>query len=180
MITVKDICFSYENKTVFDRFSLTLPGSGVIALMGESGSGKTTLLKLLAGLLKPQEGSINGMEGKKTAFLFQEDRLLPWRSVLRNAALGSDTQRAEKYLRMMEIENVSAMPEELSGGMQRRVSLARALAFEGDVLIMDEPFKGLDKELRERVIQRISAPLVIMSTHDITEAERMGARIISL
>jgi len=182
MIELSRVCAGYGDRTVFKDLNLSLPSSGRIALMGESGRGKTTLLRLLGGLMKPQSGTISGLEKKKTAFLFQEDRLLPWRSALENAALGGSREKAAHWLKQLEIENMNARPSALSGGMQRRVALARALAFEGDVLLMDEPFKGLDEELRSRVIGLIrdSAPLIIFTTHDEEEANEMKAEIIRL
>ena len=182
MITLSHIDAGYDGKSVFNDFSLTFPSSGRVALMGESGSGKTTLLRLLAGLIKPENGTITGIENQKITFLFQEDRLLPWRSALENAALGSSKEKAAQWLKKLEIEDPSLLPSALSGGMQRRVALARALAFEGSILLMDEPFKGLDEELRSRVINlvRDAAPLIIFTTHDEQEAVEMGASVIRL
>lgn len=182
MITLSRVNAGYDGKTVFKDFDLSLPDTGRIALMGESGRGKTTLLRLLAGLTYPQSGKISGLEHKKISFLFQEDRLLPWRTVLENAALGSSKEKAAFWLKKLEIEDTSVLPSVLSGGMQRRTALARALAFEGDVLLMDEPFKGLDEELRSRVIRlvRDACPLIIFTTHDEQEAKEMDALIIRL
>ena len=96
--------------------------------------------------------------------------------------LASDETKARRWLKQMEIENAALYPKEMSGGMQRRVALARAMAYEGDILILDEPFKGLDEALRQRIAARIRdiAPLTLLSVHDKAEAEMMGARIIQL
>ena len=150
--------------------------------MGPSGSGKTTFLRLLMGTLKPFSGSVSVEPEQKKTFLFQEDRLLSWETALRNVALSSDEAQARKWLKRLEITDVNQYPGELSGGMRRRVAIARALAFGGDMLLMDEPFKGLDEALKDRVsdVIRDSAQLIVMSTHDVKEAERMHAQILDL
>ena len=172
----------YPGKIIFQDVSFSLPDTGAIALMGPSGVGKTTLLRLIGGLLQPISGKIEGIRGKKVSFLFQEDRLLPWATAEKNVALSSDAEKAKYWLSQMEIENPSLYPQEMSGGMQRRAALARALAFGGDILILDEPFKGLDEALRERIAARIrdQFPLTILSIHDPREAELMGAEIFRL
>ena len=182
MIRLSHVCAKYPDKTVFDDLSLTLPDTGAVALMAPSGFGKTTLLRVLAGLKSIDAGEISGLENKKISFLFQEDRLLPWVSAQKNVELVSDADTAKRWLSQMEIPDGSQLPREMSGGMQRRVALARAMAFGGDVLLLDEPFKGLDEALRERIAGRIKDmfPLTILSVHDAQEAELMGARIIRL
>ena len=122
------------------------------------------------------------MENKKLSFLFQEDRLLPWVSAQKNVELVSDPEKAKHWLSQMEIQDGSQLPREMSGGMQRRLALARAMAFGGDVLLLDEPFKGLDEALRARIVGRIKGkfPLILLSVHDAQEAELMGAKIVRL
>ena len=180
MIRFQDVSFSYPGKPVFTHMSLTLPDRGAAALMAPSGYGKTTLLRLLAGLEAPDGGTVTGAEGKKISFLFQEDRLLPWLTALENAALVSDEKRAAEWLRKMEIEDGNAYPREMSGGMQRRCALARAMAYGGEILLLDEPFKGLDEALRGRIAGRIRDvfPLTVLAVHDPEEARLMGAEII--
>ena len=172
----------YPGKIVFQDLCLQLPDTGAVALMGPSGFGKTTLLRLIGGLLRPESGEIAGIQGKKISFLFQEDRLLPWLTALKNVEIVSDEKKAKYWLSQMEIEEMEKYPREMSGGMQRRVALARAMAFEGDILLLDEPFKGLDEELRRRIAERIRhrAGLIILSIHDRVEAELMGAEIWNL
>ena len=182
MIVLNRVSAGYPEKSVLVNLSITFPDTGAIALMAPSGYGKTTLLRVLAGLKKPDAGKITGLENKKISFLFQEDRLLPWFSAEKNVALVSSPEKAEFWLNRMEIADGSQMPREMSGGMQRRVALARAMAFGGDVLLLDEPFKGLDEALRERIAGRIKDvfPLTLLSVHDEQEAELLSAKIIRL
>lgn len=181
MILFENVTAGYEGHTIFQNMNLQFPDYPCIALMGPSGFGKTTLLRLLAGLMAPESGKITGNEGK-ISFLFQEDRLLPWETALKNVALCSDEQTAYHLLKQMEIEDVHQYPGEMSGGMQRRVAIARALAFGGELLLMDEPFKGLDEGLKKRVADVIKqhAPRIVMTTHDVQEAALMDANILHL
>lgn len=183
MIGIEKVTAGYEGKTIFCDATVLFDDHCRIALMGPSGMGKTTFLRLLAGLHKPESGKVHSGEWNKgIAFLFQEDRLLPWCTALDNVALVSDKDTAEKFLSMMEIEDKNQYPGEMSGGMQRRVAIARALAFSGDLMLMDEPFKGLDEELKERIAARISehCGAFIMTTHDAREAALMGAKVVQI
>ncbi|MBR1584902.1 MAG: ABC transporter ATP-binding protein [Clostridia bacterium] len=182
MIVLSHVTAGYQDKTVLRDLSLTLPDTGRVAVMAPSGYGKTTLLRVLAGLLPVQSGSVTGLVGKKIALMFQEDRLLPWLTAEKNVEIVSDRAAADHWLAALEIEAGDQLPAALSGGMQRRVALARALAFGGDVLLLDEPFKGLDEALKKRVAERIknAAPLIVLSVHDPAEAALMDAEVIRL
>ena len=176
---IKNVTCGYGDAFPIKNLSVTIADEGCTAIMGGSGVGKTTFIKLLLGLVKPVEGEITGLDGKRIAVVFQEDRLLPWYSARRNVELFSEDEKtAAELLDDMELwDAADKLPSELSGGMQRRVSIARALAYGGDILLLDEPFKGLDGELKKRIISRIKGtfPLVIMVTHDEKDAELMGA-----
>ena len=158
--------------------------------MGASGRGKTTLLHLLAGLLKPDSGIITGIKkDRRVSVVFQEDRLLPKFSALQNASIvlktGDTKQKAAAMLQKIGLGDVIHHPiEELSGGMKRRVAIARALLYEPDILIMDEPFKGLDTELKHSVIELVQSltadTTLIFASHDISEAKAFAAEIIVL
>ncbi|MBR0229057.1 MAG: ATP-binding cassette domain-containing protein [Clostridia bacterium] len=182
MIRLTNVTAGYPGKTVLRELSFSLPERGAVAAMAPSGFGKTTLLRVLAGLLKPSSGTVSGLENKKIAFLFQEDRLLPWQNAEKNVSIVSDPVKARFWLNAMEIDDPMQYPHEMSGGMQRRVALARAMAFGGDLLLLDEPFKGLDEALRARIAARVKdqIPLTVLSIHDQEEAELMGASILRL
>ncbi|MBR5110642.1 MAG: ABC transporter ATP-binding protein [Clostridia bacterium] len=182
MIRLSHVTAGYPEKKVLDDLSLAFPDTGAVAVMAPSGYGKTTLLRVLAGLKAIDTGEISGLENKKISVLFQEDRLLPWLTAQKNVELVSNSEKAEYWLRQMEIPDISQMPHAMSGGMQRRVALARAMAFGGDILLLDEPFKGLDDALRKRIAERIRGvfPSTVLSVHDAAEADLMGAKIIQL
>lgn len=174
------IQFGYDpERPVLTDFSLDLPATGLVVLTGPSGCGKTTVLRLLAGLEEPQAGEITGREGQRVSMVFQEDRLLPWESALANAVTTADgRQRASEYLRRLGLDgDQHRLPAELSGGMRRRVAIARALAADHDLLLLDEPFTGLDEPAwREAagLIAEVSAGRpVVLVTHLSAHAEAL-------
>ena len=179
-ITIENAVKSFGKQKILDGFSLSLPESGAVCLFGPSGCGKTTMLRCVAGLIPLDGGSVTGMDDKKTAFIFQENRLLPWATALENVAvvLGAGPAQREVaagWLRRVGLGGAQEKrPSELSGGMRQRVAIARALAYRGDVLLMDEPFHALDWQARREIIALIreSAPaaLKILVTHDREEA----------
>lgn len=174
MIELFDVSLSYGEKRVLDRFSLSLPDSGTVCFFGPSGCGKTSLLRVLAGLTEPDSGTVSGTHGRTLSMVFQENRLLPWLTALENISLvlpENNLARARHWLEQVELgADADKLPRQLSGGMQRRVALARALAYGGDFLLLDEPFAGLDNALAER-LWHLSAGLykdkpVVLITHD--------------
>ena len=189
---IENLCFSYFDKeivkTVFDGLDIE-SDSRIICLMGPSGCGKTTLLHILAGILNPDSGSVSDFPDS-TSIMFQEDRLLPWLNAYENVALvksgklprwkGQDDEPAQ-LLKKLDIDPAMDIGS-MSGGMKRRVALARALAFESEALLLDEPFKGMDEDLMQRAAQLIRSRdrITVVSTHSETEAEALGAEIIRL
>jgi len=178
---------SFGARTVLRDFSLELPEKGVICFFGASGCGKTTLLHTISGLVKPQSGSILGIENKRTAVVFQEDRLLPWVSAKQNVALvcRGEEKSAGKWLQKVGLAGEEdKKPAALSGGMKRRVAIARALAYGGDILILDEPFNGLDTNTERIVISHIreqyADKLVLFITHDSAEAAFFADEVLLL
>ena len=187
MLKLLNLSRSFGEKEVLRGLTFNFPEKGVFALMGPSGAGKTTLLRLLAGLDQPNDGKILSTH-EQVAVAFQEPRLLPWLTCRDNLTLvlgdqENATQTAEKWLELMELNDVAdEFPAALSGGMQQRLSLSRALCYGGDLFLFDEPFSALDQSLKERiapVIQKATEhALVIMITHDKRDAELLGATIL--
>ncbi|MBR2685187.1 MAG: ATP-binding cassette domain-containing protein [Erysipelotrichaceae bacterium] len=177
---LNNITFRYGEKVIFENFSFHTDDS-VICIMSPSGIGKTTLLHMLANLKAPQKGEVKN-PFKRPAILFQEDRLLPWFNVRRNLEIVSkDRKRIEELLEEIGIDGNQNI-EELSGGMKRRVALARALLIDSDALLLDEPFNGMDEELMRKMAKLILAQKkpTVVSTHSEKEAEALGAKIIRL
>ncbi len=172
MVKIRDLSVSFADKVVLDRLELDLPKCGITVLSGPSGCGKTTLLRVLAGLQKPDSGSVEGIDAQSTVILFQENRLLPWRSVreqISDVLPRSRRCEAEAWLAFVELEGEGdTRPDQLSGGMQRRLALARALSLQGALYLLDEPFAGVDRERAERILQRIrerNVP-VLLASHE--------------
>ena len=152
-----------------DGFSLAVPEQGITALSGPSGCGKTTLLRVLAGLQKPQAGTAS-LPGP-VSLLFQEDRLLPWRTVgqhITDVLPKARRGEAGRWLELVELAGEQARyPAQLSGGMGRRLALARCLACGGALLLLDEPFAGVDAQRAGRILARIRAlgTPVLLTSH---------------
>ncbi len=187
MLKLENISLSFGEKTVLQNCSLSLAPGERLALMGPSGCGKTTLLRVALGLQVPDAGTVQ-CRAQKTAAVFQEPRLLPWSTAQENVGIvlmDSADARAEslRWLEKMELKEAAALyPTELSGGMQQRVSLARALAVRPDLLVMDEPFKAMDEALTGRVLQltadSLGSTALLLATHSEAEAEALGCRIL--
>ena len=178
-----------------DSMDLDVARGEVLAVLGRSGCGKTTLLRLIAGLEKPDAGTITFKKEPRIGVVFQEPRLLPWKSVRENIALALLHEKNQKKIdevvsnvlqltRMQEASELS--PSSLSGGMAQRVALARALAPSPDLLLLDEPFGALDaltRRLMQRELSRIleaTRSTVLLVTHDVTEALMLANRIVLL
>lgn len=172
MIRLEHISFSYGDRPVLRDLSLDLPDHGIVGLAGPSGCGKTTLLRLLAGLERPQAGSILGLAPEETAILFQENRLLPWRRAeqqITDVLPPFRRGEAARWLRLVELEGEEhTLPAALSGGMGRRLALARCLALDARYLLLDEPFAGVDPARAVRILDRLRAlgRPILMAGHE--------------
>jgi NitT/TauT family transport system ATP-binding protein len=188
--------------TVLEDVSLDIAEGAFLSLVGPSGSGKTTLLDVLAGLSTPTSGrvlvdgkAITG-PGLDRAVVFQQYALFPWRTARANVEFGLETlglkrkQRAEKAIEFLELVGLAAFtdryPHELSGGMKQRVAIARSLAYDPDILLMDEPFAALDAQTREQLqdellrIWQATGKTIVFITHGIEEAVYLGQRVAVL
>lgn len=170
LIRAERLTLSFGSKEVLKNFSLSLPSSGITALRGPSGCGKTTLLRVLAGLEIPQSGRVAGLDPAQTAFLFQENRLFPWRTVgqhLTDVLPARRQGEAPLWLELVELTGEEqAYPAALSGGMGRRLALARCLALSGVLYLLDEPFAGVDPDRAVRIMARLKQkqlPILLVS-----------------
>ncbi|MFI0771671.1 ABC transporter ATP-binding protein [Stenotrophomonas sp. NPDC087984] len=185
-VEVRGLTRAFGDRTVIGGLDLTIRGGEFVALLGQSGCGKSTLLRILAGLDSENEGEVNVPQRRSVAF--QSPRLMPWLRVWHNVVLGlpgGDRALAERYLAEVGIEEYAGVwPRTLSGGQAQRVSLARALVHEPELLLLDEPFGALDALTRVRA-QRLVADLwqrhgcsVLLVTHDVEEALLLADRVL--
>ena len=178
MIGIRHGNLSFGEKEIARDFSLELPERGITVLRGPSGCGKTTLLRVLAGLQRLDSGEILGVNPGETAVLFQENRLLPWRTVAQHITDVLPRGRwgeTEKWLTMVELEGEGeSYPSQLSGGMARRLALARCLALGGKLYLLDEPFAGVDPQRAQRILARLrqlETPVVLVSHEEYLQAD---------
>lgn len=193
-LRLRGVRHAFARQQVLESVDLDLVAGEVVALVGPSGCGKTTLMNLCAGLLRVDEGEIDNQFATLSC-VFQQPRLLPWKSALDNIALGLAARRTardrreyaarELALRLgLTHADMAKFPHQLSGGMQSRVSFARALVLDPELLLLDEPFSALDVGLREELYRLVLGHLatrrlgVLLITHDLTEATRLSDRIL--
>jgi ABC-type nitrate/sulfonate/bicarbonate transport system ATPase subunit len=193
IIDVAAVGFAYGSTRVIENLELAVHPNELVVCVGPSGCGKTTLLALLAGHLAPMRGTIRRRGQSRT--IYQDGGLFPWLTVRGNIETGlprglsPDAQRTKiaEWLAITKLEEFADhYPHQLSGGMRQRVEIARALAAETDILLMDEPFSALDYQTRTRMRRELVATLaerprtVVFVTHDIEEAVQLGDRIVVL
>ena len=186
-ILVRALCKQFEGKTVLRDFSASFAAGQTTCVMGRSGCGKTTLLNILMGFLAPDAGQITGIPPCLSA-VFQEDRLLDGFCARTNISFVCpqlSAQEIDRHLAAVGLTMDAAQPvSELSGGMRRRVAIVRAVLANGDLLLLDEPFKGLDESTRAMVAEYLrtetAGRTVIMVTHDPDEVALMGGRLLKM
>jgi len=188
-IVTRDLVRRYDDRAVLDGLDLEIAPGEFVALLGRSGSGKSTLLRALAGLDPDVAGSGELVVPENVSVVFQDSRLLPWATVLENVVLGlrgAEDQGRKSLAEVGLAGREKAWPNELSGGEQQRVALARSLVREPELLLADEPFGALDALTRLkmhallRTLCEVHRPAVLLVTHDVDEAVALADRILVL
>ncbi len=194
MYQVKNIIKNYNDLKVLDDISIDFPQNKTTCILGPSGCGKTTLLNIISGIIKEYSGEIIGFEDD-ISFVFQEDRLIPWNNVSSNIEFVLKNKMnkekiettMERYLKLVNLEEYRYYyPKDLSGGMRQKISILRAFAYPSNLLIMDEPFKSLDINSKQVLIDFFKELRImenrtcIIVTHDIEEALTLGDKIVIL
>ena len=181
---LKNLNKSFKNKKILNNFTINIPESGAICIIGNSGCGKTTLMNIMAGIESVDSGNINDIKNLKKSYVFQENIFIPWLSVGDNISLVSKLSKndIESLLKSFNLNDIyDKKPSELSGGMKQRVNIVRALCVDFKVIFMDEPFKGIDKNNKALAIdiikKYIKDKLCIMVTHEISEALSIADKI---
>lgn len=192
---LKGVSKAYSDLQVLNRVNLEVKDHEIIAILGPSGCGKTTLLHIMSGLMQDYEGQIEGLDKHTVSYLFQDLRLLPWKNVKDNMSFvlkgkipkNMLEEHINKFLRLVGLEDYGEYAlQALSGGMQQRLSLARAFAYPSSLLLMDEPFKSLDYETRHHIMEDFKElwieekKTVIFITHDIRNALQLGDHVYLL
>ncbi len=194
-LEIKGLYKDFDNISLYSDFNIGFSEETITCILGPSGCGKTTLLNIIGNIIKPDSGKLLGFDGKVISYIFQDTRLLPWKTVEANIGFVlSDKLPIEErqkivnqFIRLVELEGFAGYyPSKLSGGMRQRVSIARAFAYPSDVILMDEPLKGLDIKLKLNLIRtflqiwQADKRTVIFVTHDVDEALLLGNEIIVL
>lgn len=180
---------SFSKVKLYDDFSIQFKKNRINVIEGPSGCGKTTLLRMIAGLEKDDEDK-NIASGDSVSIVFQTPTLLPWMTVIENVLFvleHKDERLVRNILRLLELSEVAdCYPYQLSGGMQQRVALARAFAYPSNLLIMDEPFTGLDISLKKRIFRQMNRmwrfypKTIVLVTHNREELNSLAHRIITI
>lgn len=194
---LKNIVKNYGDKKVLGGIDIEIEEGKITAILGESGCGKSTLLNIIAGKIKDYSGDVifEREHEKGISYVFQEDTLIPWKTVYSNLEFvlkgkvekSQIDERIKKYLKIVNLEgSEKEFPNMLSGGMKRRVGIARAFAFPSNYMFMDEPFEFLDIKIKEEIVedliklQESEKKTVILITHDIDTAITLGEKIVVL
>jgi len=189
MIKIKNISKSFGDQTVLKDLSVNLKKNEKYCIKGASGYGKTTFLHIISGIIKPDSGTIDGIEDMTKSVIFQEDRLCENLGVQTNLRFIINDKNKNNIVQeileqMLLTDSLHKPIRELSGGMKRRVAIARALCVDADLMIFDEPFDGLDPKTKEHIIdytqKKCENKTVIWVTHDLREAEIFKSKIIEL
>lgn len=195
VLALKHICKQFDRLPVLNDLNLEAQESRIVCILGPSGCGKTTLLNIIAGMIKPDSGHISGCEDQTISYIFQETRLLNWKTVRQNIEFvlkdqisGRERREiANRYIEMVGLRDFADYyPAKLSGGMKQRTAIARAFAYPANLLLMDEPFTGLDLALKMSLIKAFidlwlnDRRTALFVTHNIQEALLLGDDIYVL
>lgn len=195
MLTVRNLKKGYTEIPIFENFNLIIEEKKITCILGPSGIGKTTLLNIISGITNADSGDLSDFKGRSFSYIFQEPRLLRWKTVYGNISFilkdlypkKEIDQITNKYIDVVGLTKFrDYYPENISGGMIQRVSIARAFAYPSEILIMDEPFKSLDMKLKKNLINsfinlwEIDRRTVIFVTHDVEEAAYIGNNVFIL
>ena len=191
-LLIKGLYKSFGEIILFEDFNIEIEENTITCILGPSGCGKTTLLNIISNNSQADRGHFEGFSQKVLSYIFQEPRLLPWKTVKQNIAFVLNNQKAKsekleiakKYMRLVELEKFADFyPSKLSGGMKQRVAIARAFSYRSDIILMDEPLKALDLKLKQNLMKAFDRlwltdkRTVIFVTHDIDEALLLGKDI---
>ncbi len=190
-LTVKKIVKSYEELLVLNQVDLSFESGHIYCLMGPSGSGKTTFFRILLGLEQPDNGTMEGMEGHTFTAVFQENRLCETFSAVDNITMvlpnNTDVSKEDVYSELCKLlpeDSLYKPVSTLSGGMKRRVAVCRALVCPSDVVLMDEPFTGMDEDTKFKVIDYIKGKsanrLIIINTHQEEDIKLLDGTLVHL
>jgi NitT/TauT family transport system ATP-binding protein len=194
-LTVRNLKKGYTQIPIFENFNLIIEEKKITCILGPSGIGKTTFLNVISGITNADSGDLSDFKGRNFSYIFQEPRLLRWKTVYGNISFvlkdlyskKETYQITNKYIDVVGLTKFrDYYPDNISGGMIQRVSIARAFAYPSEILIMDEPFKSLDMKLKKNLINsfinlwEIDRRTVIFVTHDVEEAAYIGNNIIIL
>lgn len=194
-LEINNLNKSFNGISLFRDFNLPLNESTITCILGPSGCGKTTLLNIIGRVIEPDSGTFKGFDNKVFSYIFQDPRLLPWKTVRGNIEFVLDSKlspaqrraEAEQLIQNVHLDGFSNhYPRQLSGGMRQRVSIARAFASHSDIILMDEPLNGLDFTLKQSMINWFSQiwtqdrRTVIFVTHNVDEAVLLGDEIVVL
>ncbi|MGZ3787027.1 MAG: ABC transporter ATP-binding protein [Bacteriovorax sp.] len=195
MLEIKNLSFHYEQKVILENVNLEIQSGEIVSFLGPSGCGKSTLLSLISGLMLPSCGEIihnNEMVKGPThqrVIIFQDHQLFPWKTVQENIefalmAQNKSLANSMQFLSMVKMQDhANLYPHELSGGMKQRVGIARAMAADPDILLLDEPFASLDPLIRHEIVSEILSLVksmnktIVLVTHSIEEALFVGERV---
>lgn len=186
MIEINNLTFGYiEGQIIINSFSAKFNKSERVCICAPSGAGKTTLLRLITGLETPCSGFISIENKAKLGFVFQNDALLPWYTAKQNASVAGNSDKAVQLLYKFGLGDcLNKYPAQMSGGMNRRVAIVRAMTYDAEILLLDEAFKGIDKKMKSiimnELIEEYKGRLIIFTAHEQSEIDAFATRIITL